>query len=153
MPMIIFDLRCSGQGHVFEAWFGSGDDYAEQRKIGLIHCPLCGDPQVERTVTAPRLNMKANQREAKSTAPLATDLSAETKELMQALAAAQKKLLAGSEYVGERFAEEARAIHLGEIDPKSIHGVATKQEAATLLEEGIGITPLPFPVVEPGKAN
>jgi hypothetical protein len=153
MPMIIFDLQCSGQGHVFEAWFGSSDDYAEQRKTGLIQCPLCGDPDVQRTVTAPRLNAKGNQQEAKVAAPVAGDLSAETKKLMKALAAAQKKLLAGSDYVGERFAEEARAIHLGELEPKPIHGVATKQEAASLIEEGIGITPLPFPIVEPGKAN
>jgi hypothetical protein len=65
----------------------------------------------------------------------------------------QKKLLENSSYVGDRFSEEARAIHLGEADGRSIHGKATREQAQSLIEEGIAIAPLPFPVAEPGQEN
>jgi hypothetical protein len=146
--MIIFDLKCTRQGHVFEAWFGSGEDYARQREAGLVSCPLCGDPDVEKAVSAPRLNAKANQQEGRLSVPSASASAAGMKELIAALAAVQEKLLETSDYVGERFAEEARAIHLGERGARSIHGVATKDDAESLLEEGINITPLPFPVID-----
>jgi hypothetical protein len=73
--------------------------------------------------------------------------------MLAALAAEQKRILSGSEHVGERFADEARAIHLGEADARAIHGRATRKEAETLLDEGILVAPLPFPVLEPGEEN
>ena len=73
--------------------------------------------------------------------------------MMAKLAAMQKKMLEGSEHVGDRFADEARAIHLGEAEARAIHGQATRAEADSLIEEGIPVSPLPFPVVEPGEEN
>jgi hypothetical protein len=149
--MIVFDLKCLDEGHVFEAWFGSSGDYESQRRRGLVECPLCGTQRIEKAVMAPRVGAKGNQ----GTPP---DLEGaadpeELKALMIAAATAQKKLLARSDYVGDRFADEARAIHLGETDARAIHGRASRAEAESLIEEGIQVAPLPFPVVEPGKEN
>jgi hypothetical protein len=153
--MIVFDLRCAPQGHVFEAWFGSSAAYGEQRQRGLVSCPLCGSEQVEKAVMAPRVSAKGNRKDEPSSA--ARDMiSGEpeaVKEALAALAAAQKKILEASDYVGESFADEARAIHLGEVTARSIYGKATPQQAESLAEEGISITPLPFPVAEPGQEN
>lgn len=147
--MIVFDLQCLDGGHVFEAWFGSSADYESQRQRGLIQCPLCESARVEKAVMAPRLNAKANQGEA---ADVPTDPKA-VKAMMAKLASLQKKVLEGSEHVGERFADEARAIHLGEADARAIHGRATKAETDGLIEDGIPVSPLPFPVPEPGEEN
>jgi hypothetical protein len=138
--VIIFDLKCAGQGHVFEAWFGSSDDYEAQRERGLVACPLCGSPDVSKAPMAPAVPAKGG-------------LDADPKALLAAAAAVQKQILAGSEAVGDRFAAEARAIHLGESEARAIHGRATRAEAASLAEEGVPIAPLPFPVVEPGTEN
>jgi hypothetical protein len=152
--MIIFDLRCAPQGHVFEAWFASSSAFAEQSETGLVACPLCGSAEVTKAPMAPAVGAKGNssQPSAPSRDPLG-DAPEEVKKMLAAAAALQKTLLAGSEGVGPRFAEEARAIHLGEADPRPIHGEATLAEAESLVEEGVAITPLPFPVVPPGEEN
>lgn len=137
--MIVFDLRCDPAGHVFEAWFGSSDDYESQRARGLVDCPICGSGAVEKAVMAPRISGGGD--------------TADVKALMAALATAQREMLAASEYVGPRFSEEARAIHLGEAEARSIHGQATRAEADALRAEGIGVAPLPFPVSPPGTEN
>lgn len=147
--MIIFDLRCAPLGHVFEAWFGSSADYEDQKVRGLVACPLCGSRAVEKAPMAPAVTAKAN-------AQTASHFSAppeQVKAMMAAAAAVQKQLLANSEAVGDRFAAEARAIHVGEADARAIHGRATPDEAQSLAEDGIAIAPLPFPVVEPGEEN
>ncbi len=144
--MIIFDLKCEGAGHVFEAWFGSSEDYESQRQRGLVSCPLCGDSRIGKAVMAPRVGAKGNQSAA------APDPEA-MKAMLAAMAAAQKELLGKSSYVGHRFADEARAIHLGEAAARSIYGQATRAETESLIEEGIEVAPLPFPVVEPGEEN
>lgn len=152
--MIVFDLKCLGEGHVFEAWFGSSGDFESQRERGLVQCPLCGTQDVEKAVMAPRVGAKGNQSIAR--APGDRDSLPEPEELkamLAAAAAAQKKLLAQSNYVGERFADEARAIHLGEAEARAIHGRATRAEARDLAEEGIEVAPLPFPLIEPGMEN
>jgi hypothetical protein len=153
--MIVFDLRCGGGGHVFEGWFGSSADYDEQKHRGLLSCPICGSAEVGKAPMAPAVPGKSN---ARTTTPAAqADLYSaapdEVKALLAAAAAVQKKLLKGSEFVGDRFADQARAIHLGEAEGRSIHGRATRQEALNLAEEGITIAPLPFPVLEPGEEN
>ncbi len=147
--MIIFDLKCEPQGHVFEAWFASSAAFAEQQAAGLVACPLCGSGRVAKAPMAPAVGPRANRRCA-STSPTSP---ADAKALLAEAAALQKRLLAGSEAVGDRFADEARAIHLGEADARAIHGSATRDEAAGLIEEGVPIAPLPFPVVEPGEEN
>ncbi len=148
--MIVFDLRCGPAGHVFEAWFGSSGDYEDQRARGLLSCPLCGSAEIGKAVMAPRIG---GSGEAGETQDVAMAEPAATKEMLAALAAMQRKLLASSAYVGERFADEARAIHLGEAEARSIYGKATRAQAASLEAEGIGVTPLPFPVPEPGQEN
>jgi hypothetical protein len=149
--MIIFDLKCAPQAHVFEGWFGSSSDYEDQQARGLVSCPVCGSGEVGKAVMAPAVppkgNSKAGARELFSGDP------GDVKRMLAALAAEQKRILAQSEHVGERFAEEARAIHLGEADARAIHGRATKEQAESLLEEGIAVAPLPFPVVAPGEEN
>ncbi|MBV9840204.1 MAG: DUF1178 family protein [Sphingomonadaceae bacterium] len=159
--MIVFDLRC-GAGHVFEAWFGSSGDYEAQRGRGLVSCPVCGDATIEKAVMAPNVAAKGNSRPA--TLPVVAEPSApvpsgdtpppaQMKAMLQALARAQAELIKHSEDVGRRFADEARAIHLGESDARLIHGEATPDEARALRDEGIDVAPLPFPVVRPEQSN
>lgn len=145
--MIVFDLRCEAAAHVFEGWFGSSEDYEGQRERGLVVCPLCGDDRIEKAVMAPRVGAKGNQSPTGSADPEAM------KAMLAAMASAQKEMLEKSSYVGDRFADEARAIHLGEAAARSIHGKATRAETESLIEEGIQVSPLPFPVVEPGEEN
>jgi hypothetical protein len=162
--MIVFDLQCRDGGHVFEAWFGSSDDFESQKARGLVECPLCGSAAIEKAVMAPRLAAKGNQRqEIRVTPPPAPDApvpmasgeasAATMKAMLRALADAQRKALEGSDYVGKRFADEARAIHAGEIDERPIHGQATPEEAKALIDEGVHVAPLPFPVRPPGSDN
>jgi hypothetical protein len=147
--MIIFDLKCEPQGHVFEAWFASSAAFIEQCERGLVACPLCGSDRVAKAPMAPAVGPRSNSRSA---SPSSTSPSA-GKAMLAAAAALQKRLLEGSEAVGDRFADEARAIHLGEADERPIHGSATLEQAEGLIDEGVPIAPLPFPVVEPGEEN
>lgn len=153
--MIVFDLRCSPEGHVFEAWFGSSEDYDSQQARGLVQCPLCGAGDVEKAVMAPWVGAKSNQRLAgvRADSAMVSSDPGGVKEVLAAMAAAQKQLLERSQYVGDRFADEARAIHLGESDERPIHGRATPEQTESLIEDGIKVAPLPFPVIEPGEAN
>jgi hypothetical protein len=155
--MIIFDLKCAPRGHVFEAWFGSSADYGEQQARGLVACPLCGSDDVAKAPMAPAVSAKGNAAASNPfTSPTsghAAGAPEEAKAMLAAAAALQKKLLAGSEGLGDRFAAEARAIHLGEADDRPIHGEATLAEARSLIEDGVPIAPLPFPVVPPGEEN
>lgn len=140
--MIIFDLKCGPQGHVFEAWFASSAAFEEQRARGLVACPLCGSAEIAKAPMAPAVGPRS---EALSTTS--------AKAALAAAAELQKRLLEGSEGVGVRFADEARAIHLGEADARAIHGSATREQAEGLLDEGIPIAPLLFPVAGPGEEN
>lgn len=151
--MIVFDLKC-GAAHVFEAWFGSSADYEDQRARGLIQCPICGDAEIDKAVMAPRLGGKVVEQ-SEASVPVASALAApaEMKALMAAMAQLQGKMLEGSEWVGRRFADEARAIHLGETPHRTIHGQATPAEAAALKEEGVEVMSLPFPVTPPDRQN
>jgi hypothetical protein len=143
--MIIFDLRCAPQGHVFEAWFGSTEDFEAQRGRGLVACPICGTSEVDKAPMAPRVGAKGNR---------SGELPPEAvKAALAGMAEAQKKLLEKSEHVGDRFPDEARAIHLGEAEARAIHGQATPEQADDLREEGIPVAPLPFPVVPPETKN
>ncbi|HEX8263687.1 MAG TPA: DUF1178 family protein [Allosphingosinicella sp.] len=147
--MIIFDLKCGPQGHVFEAWFASSTAFAEQQARGLVACPLCGSSEVAKAPMAPAVASRSNARSA-ATSPTS---SSDDKAMLAAAADLQKRLLEGSEAVGDRFADEARAIHLGDAESRIIHGRATREEAAGLVEDGVPIAPLPFPVPSPGEEN
>jgi hypothetical protein len=148
--VIIFDLRCGG-GHVFEAWFAGSADYEAQKARGLVACPLCRSVEIAKAPMAPAVPAKSNSRTAGS--ELFSGAPDEVKAMLAAAAALQKKILAQSDGVGDRFADEARAIHLGEAEARAIHGRATRAEAESLLDDGIPVAPLPFPVAEPGTEN
>ena len=156
--MIVFDLTCEA-GHRFEGWFGSSEDFAGQQERGLVTCPQCGSVEVEKAPMAPAVARKGNQQPARpvaeektqpmATAPLKPDLA----QAFQKLAEAQARALKDSTWVGDRFAEDSRAMHYGEQDAKPIHGQASLEEARALLDEGIAVAPLPFPIATPGKLN
>ena len=155
--MIVFDLECRSGGHRFEGWFGSSEDFASQQGRGLVTCPECGSGDVAKAVMAPNVGRKGNQggetlpEKAK---PMSKGtLPPEAVQMMQKLAAMQSEALKESRWVGDKFADDARAMHYGERDVENIHGQATLEEAKDMLEEGIEVAPLPFPVAPPGKAN
>lgn len=141
--MIVFDLRCATAGHVFEAWFGSSGDYDDQQARKLISCPICGDPAVDKAPMAAAVPAKA------SSGPRPEEM----KQMLGVLAEMQKKLVANSDWVGDRFASEARAIHLGEAEARQIHGRASKADADSLIEDGIPVAPLPLPIAPPEEQN
>lgn len=161
--MIVFDLKCGGQGHVFEAWFGSSADYEDQKARGLLTCPMCGDADVTKAVMAPAVGAKGNSRSGVAPAAPAQDEptapvmnvadQAKMQALVEALGQAQKKALEGSTWVGRGFAEQARAMHYGEQDRASIHGEVAPAEAKALIAEGVEVAPLPFPVIPPQAKN
>lgn len=138
--MIVFDLKCLDGGEIFEGWFSSGADFGEQVERGLLECPYCGSARVEKAPMAPRVS--------RSEGP-----SSVAKEMLAELASLQSKLLINSEWVGDELPEQARAMHLGEIEPRAVHGKATAQETKSLIEEGVPLLPLPLPVVPPGQVN
>ena len=151
--MIVFDLAC-GTGHVFEAWFGTSDDFEDQRDRGLLNCPICGASDVSKAMMAPNVAAKGNSRAAKPVPMRAgTPSPTEIKALLAALATAQAKALDGSEHVGRRFAEEARAIHDGEAEERPIHGEATHAEAKALIDEGVPVAPLLLPLIPPRASH
>ncbi|MCH8685781.1 DUF1178 family protein [Pedomonas mirosovicensis] len=148
--MIVYDLKC-GAGHVFEAWFGSSFDYEKQRKKGLLECPLCGDASVEKAVMAPAVAAKSNQKPdqpglgAQPMGAPGPQSPEEVKQMLAKLAEMQRQVEETFDYVGEDFAEEARRIHFGEVEERSIYGEVNLTEAKELREEGINVMPLPFP--------
>lgn len=144
--MKVLNLQCES-GHAFEGWFGSEDDYQGQRARGLVECPLCGDTQVHKLPSAPRLNLGAS--EPAPAAPRNDAVAPGTAGVPAAAQAAYLKLvhqvLAKTEDVGERFAEEARRMHYGEVQERGIRGQAGREEVEALLDEGIAVVPLPIP--------
>lgn len=139
--MKVLDLACP-QGHVFEGWFASEEDFQSQKARALVQCPVCGAVDIEKRLSAPRLNLGAA---APATAPAATPDAPSREALQAAWLRASRELIAKTEDVGTRFADEARRMHHGEIEPRGIRGQATLKEAAALLEEGIGVLPLALP--------
>jgi hypothetical protein len=150
--MIVFDLACA-DGHRFEGWFASSEDFAAQSGRGLVECPQCGSPQVAKAPMAPAVPRKGSQRGDAKQAVASGPMPAEAAAALQHLAQAQAKALEGSTWVGDKFAEQSRAMHYGERDSEPIHGRATPTEAQQLREEGVPVAPLPFPVAAPGDLN
>ncbi|TGX52131.1 DUF1178 family protein [Sphingomonas gei] len=152
--MIVFDLRC-GEGHVFEAWFGSSASYAEQQAAGLVACPVCQSDDVTKAVMAPNIGAKGNRGTATpAPTPAAGAPPPEVvKAAMEMIASAQAKMLAKSQWVGAAFADKARAMHLGEEPNAQIHGQATAEQAQELVDEGVPVAPLLVPVVPPEQCN
>ena len=137
--MKVLNLRCAN-GHGFEGWFASDDDFMAQNGSGQIECPLCSDHIISRMPSAPRLNLSGAREPvpAKAAEPAAADLQA---QWLQAV----HHMLANTEDVGERFAEEARRIHYGESQNRGIRGEASAEERHALSEEGIEVMAIPVP--------
>lgn len=174
--MIVYDLECAA-AHKFEGWFGSSADFARQQERGLVTCPHCGSDRVGKALMAPRIARKGNQlpepvnpqRARRMDAPVpaapmtsgavtsgpvtSASMPPEALALMHKLATMQAEALKSSRFVGKSFAEDARAMHYGEREAETIHGQTTVSEAKELLEEGIAIAPVPFPMLPPEQAN
>jgi hypothetical protein len=141
--MKVLNLQCR-HAHGFEGWFASEDDFQDQLARGLVECPMCGDTQIAKLPSAPRLNLGAAEP-APPAAPKQEVMSAPNAQLQAAWMQLVQQVMASTEDVGERFAEEARRIHHGESEERGIRGQASQEETQALLEEGIGVLPLPIP--------
>ncbi len=153
--MIVFDLSCDN-GHRFEGWFASSDEFESQRERSLVICPTCASHNVAKALMAPAVQAKGNASSApkkETTGMTAGDLPPEVSKALEALSKAQSKALEKSEWVGDKFADTSRAMHYGDKDEMAIHGKATPKEAQDLADEGITVTPLPFPIVSPDDLN
>ena len=138
--MKVLNLQCS-HSHDFEGWFASEDEFQGQLARALVECPMCGDTAVSKMLSAPRLNLGA-PAPAESRQDV---VSVPPSELQVAWLKMVRHVMANTDDVGERFAEEARRIHYGETEQRGIRGQASVQETEALLEEGIGVLPLPIP--------
>ena len=139
--MKVLNLRCAN-GHGFEGWFASDEEFMDQNGHGLIECPMCSDRVVTRMPSAPRLNL-SGAREPAAVEPKPVDLQA-------AWLGAVRQMLANTEDVGERFPDEARRIHYGESPSRGIRGQATPEERQSLHDEGIEVISVPVPVALKG---
>ena len=145
--MKVLNLRCA-HDHRFEGWFGSDDDFQSQTESGLVECPLCGDKAIGRLPSAPRLNV-SNLREV---APVRTADDLQTQQQSQWIRA-MRHVMDNTEDVGERFPEEARRIHYGEVEERGIRGQATREDAQALREEGIEVVAVPVPAALKGSVQ
>ena len=136
--MIKYALACS-QGHQFEAWFRSSEAYDAQRAASDIVCPTCGSVEVDKALMRPAVSTAKRKDAVK----LAANTARQT-ELKDAVKKLRAHIVENSEYVGDRFAEEARKIHYEETEKRGIYGEATSEEARGLIEEGIDFAPIPM---------
>ncbi len=155
--MKVLSLRCAN-GHGFEGWFASDDDYVDQNGRGAIACPLCGDGVIVRTPSAPRLNLSrsAGPRDAAAAVPADAPKAvaeAQPADLQAAWLQTVRKLIDSTDDVGPRFAEEARRIHYGETPARGIRGHATPDERAALHDEGIETMSIPVPTALKGPVQ
>jgi hypothetical protein len=147
--MKVLNLRCAN-GHGFEGWFASDDEFMSQNGGGLIECPLCADRIISRMPTAPRLNLSGQRGPAE---PVAVPAPEAAVPLQSQWIDAVRRMLDSTDDVGERFPEEARRIHYGEIEARGIRGQASLEERRALLEEGIEIMSLPMPAALKGPVQ
>jgi hypothetical protein len=151
--MIHYHLRCE-RGHAFESWFQSSSAYEAQEKRKLVNCPTCGSAKVERAIMAPQIVSKTGRdnvapapaaaTEVAAPAPASTPLlMAQERELRTKLKELRDHIVKNADNVGERFPNEARKMHYGDIEHRPIYGEASPDEARALVEEGVEVTPLP----------
>jgi hypothetical protein len=151
--MIRYSLRCE-RGHAFESWFQSSSAYEAQEKRKLVNCPACGSAKVERAIMAPQIVSKKG-RDIAAPAPVpaaSTDVTtpastplmmAQERELRAKLKELRDHIVKNADNVGERFPNEARKMHYGDIEHRPIYGEASPDEARSLIEEGVEVSPLP----------
>ncbi len=144
--MKVLDLRCA-HGHGFEGWFASSEAFETQLAGGLVECPVCGDTAIVKLLSAPRLNLGNAKAPREAEAPAtgsASNLTAAPSPEARWMRAV-REVLAKTEDVGDRFADEARKMHYGEVQERGIRGQATPEQAEALLDEGIPVMALPIP--------
>jgi len=149
--MIKYALACD-KGHTFESWFADSAAYDKQAKRGLVTCPVCNSAKVEKAIMAPRLSGTRKRARAQE-APAAPDavqdrsnvavMSPMEMELRSKLKELREHIVKNADNVGEKFPEEARKMHYGETEHRSIYGVASLDDAKELAEEGIDVLPVP----------
>ena len=137
--MIRYDLICD-KGHEFDGWFRDSDAFEKQVKRKLVSCSHCGSENVEKQLMAPGIPAKSN---TKSTTMMTGVVDPRTQMLMQMMREVRKNVEENSEYVGDKFADQARKMHYSEIEKRGIYGEAKPEEAKALIEEGIEVHPLP----------
>jgi hypothetical protein len=157
--MIHYNLRCE-RGHAFESWFQSSAAYESQEKRKLVNCPICGSAKVERDIMAPRIVSKKGRDRtepapaAPTAAPASTEVAApnsnstplmmaQERELRTKLRELRDHIVKNADNVGERFPNEARKMHYGDIEHRPIYGEASPDEARALIDEGVEVSPLP----------
>ena len=150
--MIRYTLNCDN-GHTFESWFANSSAYDKQAKRSLIACPVCNSSKVEKAIMAPRLGRGAADDEPIASPPVQAPAAAPAAqvamvspvehELRKKLKELREHIVKNADYVGPSFPEQARKIHYGEVEHRSIYGEATPEEAKELHEEGIAFHPLP----------
>jgi hypothetical protein len=142
--MKVLDLHCAN-GHAFEGWFASESDFVTQQQNKLVQCPVCSDPEVTKKISAPRLNLSNPKLPITESSKAAPASSAPEQALVAAWLALSKHLVSNTTDVGDRFADEARKMHYGEIEEHAIRGKTTLEQAHELAEEGIEVMPLVLP--------
>jgi hypothetical protein len=150
--MIRYNLRCD-RGHAFESWFQSSSAYESQEKRELVSCPACGSVKVERAIMSPQIVSKKRgdnaapspaAAPAETAAPASTPLMmAQERELRAKLKELRDHIVKNADNVGERFPNEARKMHYGDIEHRPIYGEASPEEARSLIDEGVEVSPLP----------
>jgi hypothetical protein len=149
--MIRYNLRCD-RGHAFESWFQSSSAYESQEKRELVSCPACGSVKVERAIMAPQIVSKKVRDSAAPSPAAATEVAAPTstplmmaqeRELRAKLKELRDHIVKNADNVGERFPNEARKMHYGDIEHRPIYGEASPEEARSLIDEGVEVSPLP----------
>ncbi len=151
--MIKYRLRCAND-HAFESWFKDSATYERQEKRKLLECPVCGNPKVERAIMAPNVGRKGNARTevvpaaapdtSPPSVPAVVPAPAMPAEMRKMLMELRQQVEKNCDYVGDKFADEARKIHYGETDQRGIYGETTDEEAAALADEGIEFGKLPW---------
>jgi len=153
--MILYNLRCR-KDHTFEVWFRDSSLYDSQREAGELRCPFCGSKKVEKAIMAPRLasgtasrsdshsDFHADSGQASEKAPGSGGIDEAAVNARQALLELRKKIEETCDYVGPTFAEEARKMHYGEIEQRSIYGESSEEDAKALAEEGVEVRQIPW---------
>lgn len=140
--MIRYDLQCD-KGHEFDGWFRDSAAYDKQAARGLVACTVCGSVKVEKQLMAPGIPVKSNRRGDAAQKMVAGPVDPRMAAMMQMVRDMRRHVEENSEYVGTRFAEDARKIHYAEAEERGIYGEATPDDAKALIEEGIAVHPLP----------
>jgi hypothetical protein len=144
--MIKYALSCD-HDHAFEGWFGSSSDYDDQAARGLLECPLCASKVVRKQIMAPAVAGTKAQKAA-------PEPSAQMREMMMtAMGEVRRQVEENFDYVGDRFAKEARAIHEGKSEDRGIYGEASPKEVKALIEDGVRVAPLPPPAPKKTEVN